>query len=79
MTGLWGSAVSITLFGLSKSLMWAVIARSLGGLMNANLPIARTYLAELAMITGVDQGKVFGVFGLSLALGWIGELNFCFS
>jgi MFS family permease len=75
LTGLLGSAISIILFGLSKSLIWAVIARSLGGLLNGNLPIARTYVGELAAITGADLGKVFSVFGFSLALGWIGKLN----
>ncbi|OXV07568.1 hypothetical protein Egran_04667, partial [Elaphomyces granulatus] len=71
LTGLLGSAISIILFGLSKSLTSAIIARSLGGLLNGNLPIARTYVGELAARTGADLGKVFSVFGFSLALGWI--------
>lgn len=37
--GLSGSALSITLFGLSKSFWWAVVARCLSGALNGNVAV----------------------------------------
>lgn len=71
--GLLGTALSIILFGFSRSLSWAVATRSLGGFLNGNLPIARTYVGELAKQTGYDLSKVFSVFGFALAIGWVGK------
>lgn len=37
--GLSGSALSIVLFGLSKSFWWAVVARCLAGALNGNVAV----------------------------------------
>ena len=75
ISGLLGSSVSIIMFGLSPSLPWAIVARSIGGLLNGNLPLARTYVGELARQSGTDLGRVFSVFGFALALGWVGRCH----
>lgn len=39
--------ISSILFGFSKTLVWALLARALGGLANGNVGIIRTTVAEL--------------------------------
>lgn len=52
--GLTGSLTSITLFGLSKSLAWAVLARGLG---KANHNRALTFLAKCLSLSGCTVWK----------------------
>ncbi|KAL9005171.1 MAG: hypothetical protein Q9188_002045 [Gyalolechia gomerana] len=71
LLGLLGSAVSVLLFGLSKSLAWAVCSRALCGLFNANAGVSRTAIGELAHNTGLNQGRAFSLFGLCNSVGYV--------
>ncbi|OKL62753.1 hypothetical protein UA08_01302 [Talaromyces atroroseus] len=71
ITGLLGSGLSLILFGRSQSFIEAAITRSLGGLLNGNLPICRTYIGELATQTQSDLSKLFSVFGFALSMGFM--------
>lgn len=71
--GLLGTAVSMLAFGVSQNLAWAIISRSICGLMNGNNPIARTVVGELSDITGVDKAKAFSLFGFCLSAGWMSK------
>lgn len=71
--GLMGTAVSMLAFGVSQNLAWAIISRSVCGIMNGNNPIARTVVGELSDITGVDKAKAFSLFGFCLSAGWMSQ------
>jgi MFS family permease len=73
ITGLLGSSLSLVLFGRSQSFIEAAITRGLGGLLNGNLPICRTYIGELATQTQSDLSKLFSVFGFALSMGFMGK------
>lgn len=75
LIGLLATAGSIIVFGLSKSLPWAIAARCFSGLLNGNAPIARTMVGELAEATRGDKGKAFSLFGFCLASGWMSEYH----
>jgi len=47
--GLLGSAISMLWFGLADSFWWALVARSVGGLLNGNVGVLRTCLGEIAV------------------------------
>ena len=69
--GLLGTAASMLAFGVSQNLAWAIVSRSICGLMNGNNPIARTVVGELSDITGVDKARAFSLFGFCLSAGWM--------
>ncbi|KIW55400.1 hypothetical protein PV05_07683 [Exophiala xenobiotica] len=62
--------VSSILFGFSKSLMWAFVARSLQGLSNGNVGIIRTAVAELVPQREL-QPRAFSVMPLVWNIGSI--------
>ncbi|KAI9295589.1 MFS general substrate transporter [Neoconidiobolus thromboides FSU 785] len=45
--GLLGTSINLFLFGLSKSLTWAVITRGLCGLLNGNIGVLKAMVAEI--------------------------------
>ena len=45
--GLVGTAISMICFGFSKNLWTAIISRALGGLLNGNVGVLQTTVAEL--------------------------------
>jgi MFS family permease len=47
--GLLGSAFSMLWFGLAGNFWWALVARSVGGLLNGNVGVLRTCLGEIAV------------------------------
>lgn len=47
LTGLTGTALSVLMFGFSKSLTMALTARALGGLLNGNMGVLQSTLTEL--------------------------------
>ncbi|CAG8726523.1 305_t:CDS:2, partial [Funneliformis mosseae] len=67
--GLSGITISCLLFGLSKNLVWAIITRSLCGMLNGNAGVAKSMLGELTDKT--NQAKGFSVFGFCWGLGVI--------
>ncbi|KAG0229932.1 hypothetical protein BGW41_002829 [Actinomortierella wolfii] len=69
LLGLIGSTISCTLFGLSKSLAWAMATRSMCGLLNGNVGVAKSMLGEIASPS--NQGQAFGLFGFAWGTGMI--------
>ncbi|CAI2185432.1 18279_t:CDS:2 [Funneliformis geosporum] len=67
--GLFGITTSCLLFGFSKNLVWAIITRSLCGMLNGNAGVAKSMLGELTDKT--NQAKGFSVFGFCWGLGVI--------
>ncbi|KAK3814368.1 MAG: major facilitator superfamily domain-containing protein [Benniella sp.] len=69
LIGLCGSATTCILFGLSKSLAWAIVSRSMCGLLNGNIGVAKSMLGELSDQT--NQSQAFSVFGFAWGMGMV--------
>ncbi|KAF9116057.1 hypothetical protein BGX27_005086 [Mortierella sp. AM989] len=69
LLGLCGSTVACILFGLSKSLAWAIASRAMCGLLNGNVGVAKSMLGEIADHT--NQSQAFGLFGFAWGIGMI--------
>ncbi|KAI7828538.1 major facilitator superfamily domain-containing protein [Gamsiella multidivaricata] len=67
--GLCGSTIACIFFGLSKSLAWAIISRSMCGLLNGNVGVAKSMLGEIADHT--NQSQAFSIFGFAWGIGMI--------
>jgi len=65
LIGAAGSCIASFLFGLSKSIYWAIVTRALFGL-NGNLGVYKVYLGEISDKT--NQAKVFSYFSVSFSL-----------
>ena len=62
-------------FGLSTSYWMAVATRSLSGLLNGNIGVAKSVLGEITDKT--NQSRAFSVFGFVYGLGFIGMVCAC--
>jgi MFS family permease len=69
LTGLLGSGISLTLFGLSKSLTWAILMRFISGLLNGNVSVLRTAATEIT--DNSNRSKAFSYMPLVMSLGSI--------
>jgi len=56
LTGLFGLALSLLCFGLSKSFPALVVSRSLAGLLNGNVGVLKAMMSEITDDTNVTQG-----------------------
>ncbi|KAJ1550206.1 hypothetical protein HK096_008172, partial [Nowakowskiella sp. JEL0078] len=75
LIGLFGNTISSGLFGLSKTLTWALITRGALGLLNGNIGVTKSMLGELTDKT--NQPKAFALLGFMMAIGGIlGPGNF---
>jgi MFS transporter, DHA1 family, tetracycline resistance protein len=54
---------------MTSSLMGLLIARTLGGAMQANLAIANAYVADIS--APADRAKRFGFLGAMMGVGFI--------
>lgn len=70
LTGLIGTAISVLIFGFAPNLTVALIARAVGGLLNGNMGVLQTTVAEL--ITAKDhQPRAYTVMPVVWCLGSI--------
>lgn len=69
LIGLVGNSISTCCFGLSDSLLWAILARSACGLLNGNISVAKSVLGEITDRT--NQGSAFALIGLNYGVGLI--------
>uniref|UniRef100_A0A6B2L3I2 Major facilitator superfamily (MFS) profile domain-containing protein n=1 Tax=Arcella intermedia TaxID=1963864 RepID=A0A6B2L3I2_9EUKA len=69
IVGLAGNFLMIILFGFSKDLWYAILARSLNGFLNGNIGVVKTYLSEITDNTNAHKG--FSIFGLCWGTGLI--------
>ncbi|CAG9312749.1 unnamed protein product [Blepharisma stoltei] len=67
LLGLTGNVITAPLFGLAPSYLWALIFRSLSGLMNGNIGVAKAYVTEITDET--NSAKLFSLLGFSWGLG----------
>ncbi|CAE7170299.1 unnamed protein product [Rhizoctonia solani] len=67
MFGLFGQALSIFLFGLSKQFWQLVASRSLSGALNGNVGVAKSMVAELTDET--NQAQAFAFMPMVWSLG----------
>ena len=71
LIGLIGNGISSCLFGLSKSLAWAMATRAFCGMMNGNGGVARSLVSEITDRT--NKAKAFSIFGFCWGAGLIGR------
>ena len=70
LMGLIGNAAALILFGFSKSLLWAFIARALSGAWSAAvLPTVMAYVADVT--TEKERGRGMASMGAAMGLGFI--------
>lgn len=70
LCGMFGVMSTSLLFGFSKSLTWAIVARCLAGASNGNVGILRTTVAELVPYKEL-QPRAFSVMPLVWSIGSI--------
>ena len=58
LTGLFGTMTSSLLFGLSTSFTWAILSRSLCGILNGNVGVIKSMLAEITDETNQGMKEV---------------------
>ncbi|KAL5344262.1 hypothetical protein ACLOAV_010766 [Pseudogymnoascus australis] len=69
LTGLAGTGLSMLVFGFSPNLYVAVIARALGGLLNGNIGVLQTTVAELVTAKG-HQPLAYSIMPFVWSLGY---------
>jgi len=69
LLGLLGTVVSTVLFGFSRSLWALVLSRFLNGMLNGNLGVIKSMIAELTDETNVARG--FSLMPMARAVGYI--------
>lgn len=66
LLGMCGSSIAVLVYGTAKTYWQLVLGRALGGLLNGNSPVVKTYVGE---ITHKDfQPQVFGLFALTFGI-----------
>jgi MFS family permease len=68
--GLACTVICTLLFGLSRSLPWAICSRAMWGLCNGNLGVVKTYIAEVT--DDSNRGKALMVLSVAGGLGRVG-------
>lgn len=68
--GLIGTSISMILFGFAKSLPAAIVARALGGLLNGNVGVLQTTVAEL-VTKKEHQPRAYSIMPFVWCLGSI--------
>ncbi|CDH55440.1 member of major facilitator superfamilymultidrug-dha1 sub-family [Lichtheimia corymbifera JMRC:FSU:9682] len=72
LMGTAGAMTSILLFGLSKSFAWALISRSLCGLLNGNVGVLKSMVSEITIHNSEEQrARAFTYLPLIYGLGSI--------
>ncbi|ROW09349.1 hypothetical protein VMCG_02546 [Cytospora schulzeri] len=70
LTGLAGTALSVLVFGFAPNIWVALIARALGGLLNGNIGVLQTTVAELVTVKE-HQPRAYTIMPLVWCLGSI--------
>ena len=69
LIGLAGNTLTMLAFGLSRSLVWAILSRALCGALNGNIAVAKTVLGEITDSSNRAFG--FSVFGFTWGIGMV--------
>lgn len=67
LMGLFGTALTNTLFGFSTTYRWALITRTLCGAVNANIGIIRSMVGEMTDHT--NHARAFSMLPLTMGVG----------
>ncbi|KAF2138028.1 uncharacterized protein K452DRAFT_277718 [Aplosporella prunicola CBS 121167] len=70
LTGLAGTGLSMLLFGLAPNLPVALLARALGGLLNGNIGVLQTTVAEVVTVES-QQPRAYSIMPFVWCLGSI--------
>ncbi|KAF2403835.1 MFS general substrate transporter [Trichodelitschia bisporula] len=70
LTGLLGTGISMLLFGFATNLWTALIARAVGGLLNGNIGVLTTTVAEVVTVEA-HQPRAFAIMPFVWCLGTI--------
>ncbi|OBT87224.1 hypothetical protein VE02_04890 [Pseudogymnoascus sp. 03VT05] len=70
LTGLAGTGLSMLVFGFAPNIYVAIIARALGGLLNGNIGVLQTTVAELATVKE-HQPRAYSIMPFVWSLGSI--------
>ncbi|ROW05540.1 hypothetical protein VSDG_00077 [Cytospora chrysosperma] len=70
LTGLAGTALSVLVFGFAPNIWVALVARALGGLLNGNIGVLQTTVAELVTVKE-HQPRAYTIMPLVWCLGSI--------
>ncbi|KJZ79904.1 hypothetical protein HIM_00618 [Hirsutella minnesotensis 3608] len=70
LTGLLGTALSVLVFGFAPSLPVALFARALGGLLNGNIGVLQTTVAELVTVRE-QQPRAYTIMPMVWCIGSI--------
>ena len=68
--GLFGTALSMIMFGFATNLQTAIVARALGGLLNGNVGVLQTTVAELVTVKE-HQPRAYSIMPFVWCLGSI--------
>ena len=68
LTGLVGNTIFFAVFGISTSLVMALIARFCAGAFNANIAVAKAYIGDISDSTNL--AKRMGLIGASFGVGF---------
>ncbi|KAI8143235.1 major facilitator superfamily domain-containing protein [Fennellomyces sp. T-0311] len=72
LTGMVGTMTSILLLGLSKSFAWALISRSLCGILNGNVGVLKSMVSEITLEhTPEQRARAFSFLPLMYGIGSI--------
>ncbi|KXJ92229.1 major facilitator superfamily domain-containing protein [Microdochium bolleyi] len=70
LTGLIGTAISVVAFGFAPNLLTAIVARAIGGLLNGNMGVLQTTVAELVTVKE-HQPRAYTIMPVVWCLGSI--------
>lgn len=69
LMGLVGTAISITIFGVARNVYMAILGRFLCGLLNGNVGVMRTMVAEFIGDKKKHQTRAFAILPMSMNVG----------
>ena len=71
LIGLVGNTIFFTLFGISTSLIMALVARFFAGAFNANIAVAKAYIGDISDKTNLAKrmGLIGAAFGVGFTIG----------
>eukprot|EP01084_Bolivina_argentea_P256725 432336_1 len=67
LLGIFGTFISMTIFGFSTSFVMAMISRCCTGFFNGNLGLVKAYLADIT--DSSNRGYAFSIIGVSFGAG----------
>lgn len=71
LLGLIGTTISICVFGLSRNIYWAISGRLLAGMLNGNVGVMRTIIAEIIGDQKEHQTRAFAILPMTFNIGTI--------